>query len=80
MALLSDVVLPPASREPRVVVGQPVGMSEELAARLRMLSDMVGKENVAAIRTAVLRDLDCVAQMSRTLVVPSAAAAESQVV
>ena len=77
-ALLSDVILPPAAREPRVTVGQPVTMSEELSARLRVLADLVGKDNVAAIRSTVQRDLDNVAQMSRTLVVPAAAAAENQ--
>ncbi len=77
--LLSDIVLPPSCREPRVVVGQPVVQSEELTARLKALADMVGKDNVAVIRTNIQRDLDGVAQLARTLVVPSAAAAESQV-
>lgn len=78
-SLLSDITLPPGGREPRVVVGQPVTVSEELSARLRLLADMVGKENVTAIRTTIQRDLDGVAQAARSLVVPSAAAAESQV-
>jgi hypothetical protein len=76
--LIRDMDVTGMGPEPKVA-GTQISMSEQLGARLRVLGEVVGKENLSVLKASIQRDLEGVAQMAKTLIVPAKLAAETQV-